>query len=388
MEAADRVDSTVGLQMAYLKQWASRSFNDLELRVPKLLPKSPHGSGTAFQGDAMETIQQIAADLVYVDPPYNQHSYLGNYHIWETLVRWDKPSHYGVACKREDVRSRKSSFNKKQTIAESFQKILVCADCRYVLVSFNDEGFLTREEISSLMLQNGKHLETFEYDYKRHVCSQIGIHNLKGEVVGEAGKKTEQRDSFSFGEVTLETIIQVLKDHYPQIEIEILTEYENTKIYLCKLDEGERQLIITQTENGYNFAAYKKDMSIYYCQDGESLTPEILTKINDYWFPETNAAFLFSYDKDHQVLYDWLTYHPDHMTTFLTNLANLQTLLNRKEIQKAQESKNLFMNLVRVYDQMVMQRYKEESNDTSSLVWVVLVFLFLLGVSVWGLING
>lgn len=196
MEAADRVDSTVGLQMAYLKQWASRSFKNLELRVPKLLPKSPHGSGTAFQGDAIEIVQRVSADLVYLDPPYNQHNYLGNYHIWETLVRWDKPAHYGVACKREDVRTRKSSFNKKKTIAESFQKILAYADCRYVLVSFNDEGFLSRDEITEMMRQNGKHLDVFEFEYKRHICSQIGIYNLKGEIVGNVGKKQNKEMLF------------------------------------------------------------------------------------------------------------------------------------------------------------------------------------------------
>jgi adenine-specific DNA-methyltransferase len=37
MEAADRVDSTVGLQMAYLKTWAARAHNDLALRVATYL---------------------------------------------------------------------------------------------------------------------------------------------------------------------------------------------------------------------------------------------------------------------------------------------------------------------------------------------------------------
>ena len=32
-----------------------------------------------------------AVDLVYLDPPYNQHRYATNYHVWETLVRWDAP---------------------------------------------------------------------------------------------------------------------------------------------------------------------------------------------------------------------------------------------------------------------------------------------------------
>ena len=104
MEAADRVDSTTGLQMAYLKQWAPRAHRDLELRVPDVLPRAANGKGRATCLDALEAAAALEADVAYVDPPYNQHSYLGNYHVWESLVRWDKPEVYGVACKRSDVK--------------------------------------------------------------------------------------------------------------------------------------------------------------------------------------------------------------------------------------------------------------------------------------------
>ena len=50
IEAADRVDSTTGVQMAYVKEWAPRSFRPLELRVPELLA----GPGVAVRGDACE----------------------------------------------------------------------------------------------------------------------------------------------------------------------------------------------------------------------------------------------------------------------------------------------------------------------------------------------
>ena len=96
--------------MAYLKQWAPRAHNDLDLRRPDLLL----GGGATVLGDAMATVDELEpVDLMYLDPPYNQHRYFGNYHIWETLVRWDAPEHYGVACKRIDVRdvSTKSVFN-------------------------------------------------------------------------------------------------------------------------------------------------------------------------------------------------------------------------------------------------------------------------------------
>ncbi|MFM8414636.1 MAG: DNA adenine methylase, partial [Planctomycetota bacterium] len=100
MEAADRVDSTTGVQMAYLKRWAPRAANDLELRVPDLLPRAAHGKGLALELDALAAARAHPADVAYLDPPYNQHKYLGNYHIWESLVRWDKPAVYGTACKR------------------------------------------------------------------------------------------------------------------------------------------------------------------------------------------------------------------------------------------------------------------------------------------------
>ena len=103
MEGADRVDSTTGVQMAYLKEWAPRALKDLELRMPRILP----GAGEAHRLEAPDAAAKLAADVAYIDPPYNQHSYLGNYHIWETLVRWDKPETYGVACKRVDCRDYK-----------------------------------------------------------------------------------------------------------------------------------------------------------------------------------------------------------------------------------------------------------------------------------------
>ena len=113
LEAADRVDSTTGVQMAYLKQWAARAHNDLALRLPDVLPRAASGKGEAHQLDAFDAAATLEADIAYIDPPYNQHSYLGNYHVWESLVRWDKPEVYGIACKRVDCRERQSIFNSR-----------------------------------------------------------------------------------------------------------------------------------------------------------------------------------------------------------------------------------------------------------------------------------
>ena len=190
MEAADRVDSTTGLQMAYLKSWAKRSYNDLELRVPAVLPRAAGGKGRAVCLDAAEAAAELTADgcdVAYLDPPYNQHSYLGNYHVWESLVRWDKPETYGVACKRVDVRERKSPFNSRPRFAAALREALGAVAAPVLVVSFNNEGYLPREEMEATLrgLWGGRgRVATIENDFKRYVGAQIGIHDLTGKKVG------------------------------------------------------------------------------------------------------------------------------------------------------------------------------------------------------------
>ncbi len=187
MEAADRVDSTTGVQMAYLKEWAPRSRHDLLLRVPDLLPRAANGKGQAFDLDAREAARELAGDVVYIDPPYNQHSYLGNYHMWETLVRWDRPEVFGVACKRVDVRERQSVFNSRRRCAAALAEVISAAQAPVLLVSFNNEGFVERAALESMLgarWGGEASVTTIEVDFKRYVGAQIGIHNPRGEKVG------------------------------------------------------------------------------------------------------------------------------------------------------------------------------------------------------------
>lgn len=181
--AADRVDSTTGVQMAYVKQWADRSFKDLELRAPDLI----QGKGTAIRGDAVELSAHLGRfDFAYLDPPYNQHRYFSNYHIWETLVAWDKPEHYGVACKRIDNRdeSTKSRFNEKRNMPDAFRSVVKSLDCSVMVLSYNNESWVSREQLLD-MCSAYDEVRLLAFDSKRYVGAQIGIFNPSGERVGE-----------------------------------------------------------------------------------------------------------------------------------------------------------------------------------------------------------
>ena len=184
IEAADRVDSTTGIQMAYLKDWAPRAHNDLRLRRPELIA----GPGRAIRGDASAVVDELPrADFLYVDPPYNQHRYFTNYHVWETLVRWDAPEHYGVACKRVDARDEatKSVFNRRREMPRALAELLRRARAEVVAVSYNDEAWITAGEMLTALRDAGhEDARLVGFDRKRYVGAQIGIHNRKGVRVG------------------------------------------------------------------------------------------------------------------------------------------------------------------------------------------------------------
>ena len=180
--AADRVDSTTGLQMAYLKQWSARSARPVTLRLPPLLP----GPGHVLQEDARVCVARADTyDVAYLDPPYNQHSYHSNYHIWETLVRGDAPAAYGVARKRADCRTTKSAFNIRGAAWAAFREVVLNVRARHVLLSFSNEGFFTEAAIRGLLAERFGEVAVVPVDSPRYVGARIGIHNRRGERVGQ-----------------------------------------------------------------------------------------------------------------------------------------------------------------------------------------------------------
>ncbi|HXQ90413.1 MAG TPA: DNA adenine methylase [Acidimicrobiales bacterium] len=185
LEAADRVDSTTGVQMAYVKQWSERSFRPLELRVPLLLA----GAGRAVRGDACAVAGDLGEfDLAYLDPPYNQHRYEANYHIWETLVAWDSPDHYGIACKRTEVREGgRSAFNSRRTMAGALGQVVRDVRARLLVLSYNDESWIALDDLVDMCRVRG-HVEVLAFDSNRYVGARIGIHNPAGQRVGSVGR--------------------------------------------------------------------------------------------------------------------------------------------------------------------------------------------------------
>jgi adenine-specific DNA-methyltransferase len=183
IEAADRVDSTTGVQMAYLKEWAPRAHQPLVLRRPDLI----RGPGIAIRGDACALVEAGLGrfDFAYLDPPYNQHRYEANYHVWETIVAWDAPEHYGVACKRDELRDRTATsvFNRRRLMPEALRGCIEGIDARVLVLSYNDESWIGLDELVEACRPRGA-VEVLAFDSRRYVGALIGVHDRQGRRVG------------------------------------------------------------------------------------------------------------------------------------------------------------------------------------------------------------
>lgn len=174
LDAACKVDSTVGVQTAFLKTWSRRSYNNIQLKAPDILPRSRYGKSLAIQGDCCQSAAKMDVDVMYLDPPYTAHSYMGYYHIWETIALGDKPSTYGKSNRRESVKEIKSDFNSRQRAFKKFQETLRSLKSKYALVSYSNEGIIKPDQLLSALKEIGEIISVKEIGHKRYIGYNLG----------------------------------------------------------------------------------------------------------------------------------------------------------------------------------------------------------------------
>ncbi len=111
----------------------------------------------------------MIGDLLYADPPYNSRQYLPNYHVLETIARYDNPVIHGVTGMR-NYQAQKSDFCTVRGVEGAFRRLIENAQTRYILISYNNEGLLSTEQLTSLCCEYAKinTFQLYEIDYRRY----------------------------------------------------------------------------------------------------------------------------------------------------------------------------------------------------------------------------
>lgn len=116
------------------------------------------------QEDANTLAPQLPGlDLAYIDPPYNQHPYGANYFMLNLLVHYQRPTHISRVS-GIPTNWRRSGYNVRARSLPLLSELLKSLDAPFLLISFNNEGFISPEQMRSLLNSLGS-VETFEVPY-------------------------------------------------------------------------------------------------------------------------------------------------------------------------------------------------------------------------------
>ena len=164
-----------GVYAAFHKKWDPRAIKPLTLRPIKLL--NNHKENQVYNTDSVTLLNKIEADIFYLDPPYNARQYAPNYHLIETIAKYDYPTIKGVTGLR-DYAEQKSLFCNPNTALEELNKIAQQGNYRTLVLSYNSEGIMPREAIIETLSQYGKVALT-QFDYQRFKSNNNGESQTK-----------------------------------------------------------------------------------------------------------------------------------------------------------------------------------------------------------------
>ncbi|MCY4171244.1 MAG: DNA adenine methylase [Bacteroidetes bacterium] len=187
--ALDKVDNTLGHYVAYLKEWAPRSYNKLNLEVPRVFAQNT--KHIVLQKDIFDVVDN-SVDLAYYDPPYGSNNekmppsrvrYASYYHPWTTICLNDKPALFGKANRRTDSSDRlvgsvfeefrRNPSTDKYFAVEAIERLIKKTRAKWILLSYSSSGRSTAEELNEILTNNGELTKVRRIDYRKNVMAEM-----------------------------------------------------------------------------------------------------------------------------------------------------------------------------------------------------------------------
>lgn len=154
VESVSRVSNTAGVYGAFLKKWDGRALKPIEFIKPAY--NACDSLNIKIYNDKTENIiSDVKCDILYLDPPYTQNQYGTQYHLLETLILNDHPSVSKVTGSRP-VMPMRSDWSKEYKAHILLDRIIANTTARYVVMSYNNDGLMSKEYIEAVMKRYGK----------------------------------------------------------------------------------------------------------------------------------------------------------------------------------------------------------------------------------------
>jgi adenine-specific DNA-methyltransferase len=154
IESIDKYANTASVYGAFLKKLKKTAQNSFILKPAELIINDQ--GHKVFNEDVNKVVGRITGDILYLDPPYNQRQYATNYHLLETIAKYDNPKVHGKTGLRE-YQNQKSLYCSRAQATRAFKDLILEAKAKYIFLSYNNEGLLTLDDIKEIMSIRGKY---------------------------------------------------------------------------------------------------------------------------------------------------------------------------------------------------------------------------------------
>lgn len=167
-----------GVYAAFQKKWDPRSVKPLVLRSIETINNKKNN--IVYNCNSLDIVPKIDVDILYLDPPYNARQYLPNYHLVETIAKYDNPSIRGVTGMRE-YEGKKSSFCNAKTALRDLEYTARNAVFKYLVLSYNSEGIMSQNDIITTLSRYGDVLFE-EFENLRFKSNNNGLSKTKKHI--------------------------------------------------------------------------------------------------------------------------------------------------------------------------------------------------------------
>ena len=175
LESADKVANTASVYGAFLKHLKRTALKDMVLE-PAIFEINDN-EHKVYNEDSNVLIKKISGDILYLDPPYNERQYGANYHLLNTIAKYDNFQPIGKTGMRQYYRSQ---YCKKQSVEKSFEDLISNAKFKYIFLSYNNEGLMSEGTIKNIMKKYGKY-DLVKKEYQRFKADKTENRNHKAD---------------------------------------------------------------------------------------------------------------------------------------------------------------------------------------------------------------
>lgn len=269
VEASKR-SNTSGIFKGFHKGFGGRNGDALgrilakiKLRVPSLSEHSNKGVASCMNAlDLVEKLKNTPAEVVYLDPPYNQHQYGSNYHLLNTIAKNDRPQvnkEFWIKGKkidksaiRKDWVKTRSGFCYSKTAVNEFTQLVEKINSKYILVSYSNEGIINLEEMINILSKKGK-IAIITQSYVRYrggrQTNTTQNRNLEFILIVDTNLPSTTKDIDNVKGVFLSGSLQnIFSNFFP--------------IYLLAEKSPSAQMSFKEINNGYRITFKKQNLSV------------------------------------------------------------------------------------------------------------------------------